>query len=69
MRLVRNDRPVRVAWTVGAAYFAVVFALGFALGTARELLLVRAGVDRLVAVGIELPIAIGRRWAQWRSCC
>jgi hypothetical protein len=56
--------PVRA----GIAYFALVFALGFVLGTARTLLLRDAsGGGRLLAVLIELPIMLGASWFLCRS--
>jgi len=56
--------PVRA----GIAYFALVFALGFVLGTARTLLLQDpSGGGRLLAVLIELPIMLGASWFLCRS--
>jgi hypothetical protein len=47
----------------GAAYFALVFALGFVLGTARTLLVPdAAGGMRLLAVLIELPVMLVASW-------
>jgi hypothetical protein len=50
------------------AYFALVFALGFVLGTVRTLLLRDASGDgRLLAVLIELPIMLGASWFLCRT--
>jgi hypothetical protein len=47
----------------GLAYFALVFALGFVLGTVRTLLVRDApGAGRLLGVLIELPIMLGASW-------
>jgi hypothetical protein len=47
----------------GAAYFALVFALGFVLGTLRTLFVPDApGNGRLLGVLIELPIMLGASW-------
>jgi hypothetical protein len=47
----------------GAAYFAMVFALGFLLGTVRTLFVRDApGGGRLVGVLVELPIMIAASW-------
>lgn len=45
----------------GAAYFAIVFAVGFALGTVRTLFLAPRLGEQL-AVVIELPIMLGASW-------
>lgn len=50
-------------FAAGAAYFALVFALGFLLGTLRTLLVPDApGRSRLVGVSIELPIMLVASW-------
>lgn len=50
----------------GAAYFALVFALGFALGTVRTIVVRDApSGGRLIGVLIELPIML---WASWLLC-
>lgn len=47
----------------GAIYFALVFALGFVLGTVRTLLIHdAAGSARLAAVLVELPIMLAASW-------
>ena len=59
-------RAARSPVWAGSAYFAWVFALGFALGTARTLLVQEApGSGRLLGVLIELPIML---WASWLLC-
>jgi hypothetical protein len=51
----------------GVVYFALVFTLGFLLGTARTLLVDAPGADRLLGVLIELPIMLGASWFLCRS--
>ncbi len=47
----------------GIAYFALVFGLGFVLGTVRTLFVADApSVGRFVGVLIELPIMIAASW-------
>jgi hypothetical protein len=47
----------------GASYFALVFALGFVLGTLRTLVVADApGGSRLLGVLIELPIVLTASW-------
>lgn len=47
----------------GIVYFAMVFALGFVLGTVRTLFVQHApSGGRLLGVLIELPIMIGASW-------
>ncbi len=47
----------------GIAYFALVFALGFLLGTVRTLFVQGAhGAGRLLGVLIELPIMLSASW-------
>jgi hypothetical protein len=56
-------RPAAVAVVAGAAYFALVFALGFLLGTVRTLFVQDApGSGRLLGVLIELPIMLAASW-------
>jgi hypothetical protein len=52
------------ALIAGAAYFAVVFAFGFALGTIRTLF-VTPRLGELVAVAAETPAMLA---ASWWSC-
>lgn len=56
--------PAQHAVKAGAAYFAVVFAVGFALGTVRTLFLAPR-LGELLAVVIELPLMLG---ASWLAC-
>lgn len=50
----------------GAAYFALVFTLGFVLGTVRTIFVRDApSSGRLIGVLIELPIML---WASWFLC-
>jgi hypothetical protein len=52
----------------GIAYFALVFALGFVLGTVRTLFIQHApGGGRLLGVLIEMPIMLGAAWFLCRS--
>ena len=46
----------------GATYFAIVFAAGFAFGTARAVLVGDAPQMRLMAVAIELPLILAVSW-------
>ena len=52
------------ALRAGAAYFAIVFALGFLLGTIRVLVMIPA-LGATPAVLIELPILL---FASWQIC-
>lgn len=47
--------------TAAAAYWVMVFALGFALGTAR-VLWVAPAVGLLAATALELPVMLGASW-------
>jgi hypothetical protein len=49
------------AVTAGLLYVAIVFAVGFALGTLRTLV-VAPRVGEVAAVAIELPFMIGAAW-------
>ncbi len=53
----------RLPWSLvaGSAYFAGVFALGFALGVPRTLLLEPA-IGATAAVLVELPLILGFSW-------
>lgn len=56
------------ALSAGAAYFALVFALGFLLGTLRTLFVADApGVGRLTGVLIELPVMLVASWFLCRA--
>ena len=47
----------------GVAYFALVFALGFAFGAVRTLLVTRfPEISRLAAVLVELPLMLTASW-------
>lgn len=56
----RTNRPLRPLWA-GAAYFVLVFACGFALGTVR-VLLVAPAVGELAAVLLEAPVILAIAW-------
>ena len=52
------------ALRAGVAYFALVFALGFAFGTVRTLLLARfPEISRFAAVLVELPVILTACWS------
>jgi hypothetical protein len=51
----------------GAAYFAVVFVVGFILGTIRALLVV-PNLGPTIAVLIEIPIMLAISWIACRRC-
>lgn len=56
-------QAARIFTLPGIAYFALVFTLGFLLGTLRTLLIHDApSVGRLVGVLIELPIMLSASW-------
>lgn len=48
-------------WPAALAYFALVFALGFVLGTVRTLLVHDEG-ERVLGVLIELPLMLLASW-------
>jgi hypothetical protein len=52
---------MRRALVAGNVYFLAVFAVGFALGTAR-VLLIAPRLGELVAVAIELPFMLTMAW-------
>ena len=62
---------MRAALWAGAAYFGIVFALGFALGTVRVLAVARY-LGEFGAVLIELPAMLAASWfaCRWlvRAC-
>jgi hypothetical protein len=61
------DSPLKTAIVAGTAYFGIVFAIGFLLGTLRTLLLAPR-VGPLLAVAVELPIMITASWFACRAC-
>jgi hypothetical protein len=67
MTKLANKDSLRAPILAGIAYFALVFALGFLLGTVRTVLVRDAPIGaRLVGVLIELPIMIGASWFMCR---
>jgi hypothetical protein len=52
---------VRAVLAAAASYFGAVFALGFALGVLRTVVLLPL-TGPLVAVAIELPLMLGASW-------
>jgi hypothetical protein len=55
--------PLATSVAAGAAYFGLVFAVGFVLGTVRTLWVADApGAGRLAAVLVELPIMLAASW-------
>lgn len=65
-RVTAPTTATRSILLAGAAYFATVFAVGFALGTVRTLLVQDApGAARMIGVLIELPVML---WASWLLC-
>lgn len=52
---------MRRAVIAGAVYFLLVFAVGFALGTFRVLVLL-PWIGELAAVLLELPVMLGISW-------
>lgn len=60
-----DPRPPRPAapLAAGIAYFVLVFALGFVLGTVRTLFVADApGSGRLLGVLVELPVMLAASW-------
>jgi hypothetical protein len=56
-------KPPRMPILAGIAYFALVFALGFLLGTVRTIFVQDApSAIRLLGVLIELPIMLSASW-------
>lgn len=59
---------MKTSLAAGLAYFAIVFALGFVLGTLRTLFVVDApGNGRLTGVLVELPIMLLASWFLCRT--
>ena len=55
------NNPLLRAAAAGDAYFALVFAAGFLLGSIRVLIIIpRSG--EAVVVGLELPIMLAVSW-------
>lgn len=57
----RLPKPSNLVVRAGAAYFAIVFAAGFALGTVRTLLHAPR-IGELLAVLFELPLMLAIAW-------
>lgn len=63
MSVVGGAKEFSSSLIAGLAYFALVFALGFVLGTVRTLFVADApGGGRLLGVLIELPIMLTASW-------
>lgn len=65
--LVSAAPAFRIALLAGTACFAIVFAIGFLLGTVRTLWLVPR-VGPVVAVSLELPVMLAASWQACRFC-
>jgi hypothetical protein len=55
-------RAMPSAAIAGLAYFSIVFAVGFALGTLRVLVLIPTFGDPIAAIIVELPIILALSW-------
>ena len=55
------NNPMLRAAAAGGAYFALVFAAGFLLGSIRVLIIIPR-IGEAVAVGLELPIMLALSW-------
>jgi hypothetical protein len=63
-----SQSPARSPILAGIAYFALAFALGFVLGTARTIFIQNVpGASRLLGVLIELPIMLSASWFLCRT--
>jgi hypothetical protein len=62
-----RHRPSPKAVAAGLVYFAIVFAIGFALGTLRELIVIPRFGNRVTAVIVELPIMLALSWITSRQ--
>jgi hypothetical protein len=63
MKPSRTSTTGAVSVLAGAAYFALVFALGFLLGTVRALFVEGApSAGRLRGVLIEIPVMLAASW-------
>jgi hypothetical protein len=61
--ILGDPDTLRLAPTHRTACFAMVFVLGFVLGTARTLIVQAApGGGQLLGVLVELPIMVGASW-------
>jgi hypothetical protein len=68
MTCLSPTKPYGTPIVPGIAYFALVFALGFLLGTVRTLFVQYVpGAGRLLGVLIELPVMIGAAWFLCRT--
>jgi hypothetical protein len=56
-----KGRSIQSAMLAGLAYFTVVFAIGFALGTLRVLVMLPA-LGEILAVTLELPFILAVSW-------
>jgi hypothetical protein len=57
-----QENPMRAAVSAGSLYFAIVLALGFALGALRMSVLVPR-LGELGAVALEVPVMLAASWS------